>query len=177
MLWDICKSFAILYFRLLFLSHSLITKLGIISTSQLTIRLPRYDPKGQTSTRSLQENSKKNVQKNSEKNSLQTTVYRKMTHSKRIRWESFYNAISQRGTTIQTLTWRTQIVYNATDNRQGAVSMIKSSDFQASYIGETGRNLTEDWRNESKQREKVMPTITSLNINDLRTTLLTGIFW
>ena len=63
-----------------------------------------------------------------------------------------------------------------TEEETGSSFYDQCSDFQASYIGETGRNLTEDWRNESEQREKVMPTITSLNINDLRTTLLTGIF-
>ena len=114
MLWDICKSFAILYFRLLFLSHSLITKLG--TTSQLTIRLPRYDPKGQNINTQFTREFEEKCAKEFGENSLQTTVYRKMTHSKRIRWESFYDAISQRGTTIRTLTWRTQIVYNATDN-------------------------------------------------------------
>ena len=48
-------------------------------------------------------------------------------------------------------------------NRQGAVYKIKCFDYQASYIGETGRNLNKRL-NKNEQRDMVMPTITLLYI-------------
>ena len=60
------------------------------------------------------------------------------------------------------------------NNRQGAVNKIKCSDRQASYIGETGRNLTRDWLNTNEPREIVMPTITLLYIINWQTTTLNG---
>jgi len=51
------------------------------------------------------------------------------------------------------------------NNRQGAVYKIKCSDCQASYIGETGRNLnTRLTEHKRAKQEMVMPTITLLYI-------------
>ena len=56
------------------------------------------------------------------------------------------------------------------NNRPGAVYKIKCSDCQASYIGETARNLTRDWLNINEPREMVMPTIKLLYISNWQTT-------
>lgn len=58
----------------------MITKLG--TTSQLTIRLPRYDPKGQNINTQFTREFEEKCAKEFGENSLQTTVYREMTHSK-----------------------------------------------------------------------------------------------
>ena len=50
------------------------------------------------------------------------------------------------------------------NNRQGAVYKIKCSDCQASYIGETGRNLNTRLTEHNEPRKMVMPTITLLYI-------------
>ena len=50
------------------------------------------------------------------------------------------------------------------NNRQGAVYKIKCSDRQASYIGETGRNVNTRLTEHKRAREMVMPTITLLYI-------------
>jgi len=60
------------------------------------------------------------------------------------------------------------------NNRQGGVYKIKYSDFQASYIGETGRNLnTRLTEHKHEPRAMMMPTITLLYIINWRTTTLT----
>ena len=49
-------------------------------------------------------------------NSLQTTVYRKLTHTNRLLDKSSYDPISHKATTIRTLTRRAQLVCNTTDS-------------------------------------------------------------
>ena len=73
------------------------------------------------------------------------------------------------------------VLTNVTDwdepnNRLGAVYKIKFSDCQASYIGETGRNLNTRLTlvNTNEPREMVMLTIISLYIINWLTTTLTG---
>ena len=90
-------------------------------------------------------------------NELRTTVYRKPTHTDRLLDESSY--IKGTSETISRIlqpynirvahkptTTLRHLLTNVKDrdepnNRQGAVYKIKCSDCQASYIGETGRNL------------------------------------
>ena len=49
-------------------------------------------------------------------NELQTTVYRKPTHTDRLLDESSYNPTSHKATTIRTLTRRTQLVCDTPDS-------------------------------------------------------------
>ena len=69
-------------------------------------------------------------------------------------------------------TWKTGT--NLTTTNLGAVYKVKCSDCQASYISETGWNLTRNWLNTNEPREMVMPTITLLYIINWQTTTLTG---
>ena len=91
-----------------------------------------------------------------------TTIYRKPTHTDRLLDQSSYNLTSHKATTIRTLTRWAHLVCDSPDSlqdetdylnnifsnkdkpedRQGAVYKIKCCDCQASYIGETGRNLS-----------------------------------
>ena len=49
-------------------------------------------------------------------NKLQTTIYRKPTHTDRLLDQSSYNPISHKATTIRTLTRRAQLVCDSTDS-------------------------------------------------------------
>ena len=213
-------------------------------------------------TKEIEENGKLPFLDNNE---LQTTVYRKPTHTDRLLDESSHNSTSHKATTIKTLTRREQLVCDTLDslhdenrylervfhknnyntdfirwniyqpteadavnrnpalvttvtityikgtsepisqilqpynirvahklstmlrhlptnfkdrdehnNRQGAVYKIKCSDCQASYIGETGRNLNTRLTEHNEPRKMVMPKIALLYIINWPTTTLTG---
>ena len=56
------------------------------------------------------------VTRNNNDNKLNTTVYRKPTHTDRLLDQSSYNPTSQKARTIQTLTRRAQVVYDSPDS-------------------------------------------------------------
>ena len=81
--------------------------------------------------------------------------------------------------TQKPITTLRQLLTNAKDtdeprNRQGVVYKINCSNYHASYIGETGRNLTTRLTAHKRTTRKGNVTITLLNITDLQITLLSG---
>ena len=82
-------------------------------------------------------------------NELQTTIYRKPTHTDRLLDQSSYNPTSHKATTIRTLTRRAQLVCDSTD------SLTDESKYLDNVFSKNNYNLDFVKRNVYKNNEPI----------------------
>ena len=82
-----------------------------------------------------------------DENKLQTSIYRKPTHTDRLLDQSSYNPTSHKATTIQTLTRRAQLVCDSTDSLTNETNYLNSvfskNNYNADFVQQNTYKPTE----------------------------------
>ena len=77
-----------------------------------------------------------------DENKLQTTIYRKPTHTDRLHDQSAYNPTSHKATTVQTLTRRAQLVCDSTDSLTDETNYLNNEFSKNNYNADFIRRNT-----------------------------------
>ena len=84
-------------------------------------------------------------------NKLQTTVYRKLTHTDRLLDQSSYNPTSHKATTIRTLTRRAQLVCDSLDSLQDETdylyNVFSKNNYNTNFVRRSTHSNTDTQTN------------------------------